>query len=79
MIPKLPEMCGNVKTFEKNEFPKMQKIIKQAGFSRQTFETIKFAFMKIFDFSFKTGHFWAFLLFLGDLCHKLRLKIELGG
>ena len=46
----------------------MQEIIKQAGPSRQLFETVNFAFMKIFDFLVKTALFGAFLLFLGDLC-----------
>ena len=59
--------------------PKMQKIIKQAGPSRQLFETVNFAFMKIFDFLVKTALFEAFLLFFGDSRHKLRQKIELGG
>ena len=59
--------------------PKMQKIIKQVGPSRQLFETVNFAFMKIFDFLVKIALFWASLLFLGDSCHKLRPKIELGG
>ena len=59
--------------------PKMQEIIKQAGPSRQLFETVNFAFMKIFDFLIITAFFWAFLLFLGDLCHKLQSKIERGG
>ena len=54
----------------------MQQIIKQAGPSRQLFETVNFAFMKIFDFLVKTALFGAFLLFLGDLSHKLRLKIK---
>ena len=58
--------------------PKMQQIIKQVGPSRQLFETVNFAFMKIFDFLIKTALLGAFLLFLGDLCHKLRPKIELG-
>ena len=57
----------------------MQEIIKQAGPSRQLFETVNFAFMKIFDSLVKTALFEAFLLFSGDLCHKLRPKIELGG
>ena len=59
--------------------PKMQKIIKQVGPSRQLFETVNFAFMKIFDFLIKTALLGAFLLFLGDSCHKLWPKIELGG
>ena len=59
--------------------PKMQEFIKQAGPSRQLFETFNFAFMKIFDFLIKTALLGAFLLFLGDSCHKLRPKIELGG
>ena len=56
----------------------MQEIIKQVGSSRQLFETVNFAFMKIFDFLVKTALFEAFLLFLGDFCHKLRPKNELG-
>ena len=59
--------------------PKMQKIIKQVGPSRQLFETVNFAFMKIFDFLIKTALLGAFLLFLGDSCHKLQPKIELSG
>ena len=47
----------------------MQEIIKQVGSSRQLFETVNFAFMKIFDFLVKTALFGAFLLFLGDFCH----------
>ena len=57
----------------------MQEIIKQVGSSRQLFETVNFAFMKIFDFLVKTALLGAFMLFLGDLCHKLQPKIELGG
>ena len=56
----------------------MQEIIKQVGSSRQLFETVNFAFMKIFDFLVKTALLGAFLVFLGDLCHKLQLKIKLG-
>ena len=58
--------------------PKLQQIIKQVGSSRQLFETINFAFMKIIDFLVKTALLGAFLLFLGDLCHKLCPKIEFG-
>ena len=58
---------------------KMQQIIKQLGPSRQLFETVNFAFMKIFHFLVKTALLGAFLLFLGDLCHKLWPKIKLGG
>ena len=57
----------------------MQKFIKGTGPSRQLFETVNFAFMKIFDFLVKIALFWASLLFWGDSCHKLRSKIELGG
>ena len=57
----------------------MQKMIEQAGPSRQLFETVNFAFMKNFDFLVKIAIFGALLLFLGDSCHKLRSKIELGG
>ena len=57
----------------------MQKIIKQVGPSSQLFETVNFVFMKIFDFLIKTAILGAFMLFLGDLCHKLRPKIKLGG
>ena len=49
--------------------PKMQKIIKQVGPSRQLFETVNFAFMKFFDSLVKITIFWAFLYFLGDLRH----------
>ena len=45
---------------------------------RQLFETVNFFFIKIFDFLDKTALF-RFLLFLADLWHKLRPKIELGG
>ena len=41
----------------------MQQIIKQADPSRQLFETVNFAFMKIFDFLVKTALSEAFLLF----------------
>ena len=57
----------------------MQEIIKQVGSSRQLFETVNFAFMKIFDFLIKTALLGAFLLFLGDSRHKLRPKIVPGG
>ena len=57
----------------------MQKMIEQADSSRQLFETVNFAFMKNFDFLVKIAIFGAFLLFLGDLCHKLQSKIERGG
>ena len=57
----------------------MQEIIKQAGSSRQLFETVNFAFMKIFDFLVKVAILRAFLLFSSDLDHKLWLKIELCG
>ena len=50
----------------------MQQIIKQAGPSRQLFETVNFAFMKIFDFLVRIADFRASLLFLGDLRHALR-------
>ena len=56
----------------------MQEIIKQVGSSRQLFETVNFAFMKIFDFLIKTALFGAFLLFSGDSRHKLRPKITRG-
>ena len=51
----------------------MQQIIKQAGPSGQLFETVNFAFMKIFIL-IKTSLFWTFF---GDLRHKLRPKIKL--
>ena len=54
--------------------PKM----KETGPVRKLFETVNFAFMKI-SFFFKTVLFGTFLLFLGDLHHKLWPKIELGG
>ena len=56
----------------------MQEIIKQAGRSRQLFETVNFAFMKILDFLVKTALFWTFLLFFGDLHHKSRPKTARG-
>ena len=56
----------------------MQEIIKQVGPSRQLFETVNFAFMKIFDFLVKKALFWTFLLFFGDLRHKSRPKTALG-
>ena len=46
---------------------------------KQFFETVNVAFMKIFDFLVKTALLGAFLLFLGDLCHKLQSKIVRGG
>ena len=50
----------------------MQQIIKQGGPSRQLFETVNFAFMKIFDFLVKKAIFRVILVFLGDLRHALR-------
>ena len=52
----------------------IQKIIKPRSPSRQLLETVNFAFMKIFDFLVKIAIFWAFLHFLGDLRHALRLQ-----
>ena len=57
----------------------MEKIMKQAGPSRQLFETVNFAFMKIFDFLVKIAIFWAFLLFLGWFMSQITAEIELGG
>ena len=57
----------------------MQEIVKQMGSSRQLFETVNFAFMKIFDLLIKTALLGAFLLFLDDLRHKLQPKIVRGG
>ena len=94
MISKLPGIFGNVRKVEKmNSFDsplrklrfckwvssKMQQIKKQAGPSRQLFETVNFVFMKFFHHSIKTDLFGAILVFLDDFCHKLRPKIELGG
>ena len=56
----------------------MQKFIKGTGPSRQLFETVNFAFMKIFDFLVKTAPFGASLLFFCDSGYKLWPKIELG-
>ena len=39
--------------------------MEQAVPSSQLFETVNFAFMKIFDFLVKIAIFWALLLFLG--------------
>ena len=47
----------------------MQKMIEQAGPSRQVFETVNFTFMKIFDFLVKIAVFRAFLFFWGDSRH----------
>ena len=49
----------------------MEKIIEKVGSSRQLFEAVNFAFMKNFDFLVKIAIFGAFMLFLGDSCHKL--------
>ena len=51
----------------------MQEILKQVGSTRQFFETLNFAFMKIFDFLVKIAIFGAFLFFLGDLRHALQV------
>ena len=56
--------------------PKMQQIIKQAGPSAQLLETVNFAFIKFLDLSVKIAILGAFLLFLGDLCHKLQPKLS---
>ena len=45
---------------------KMQQIIKQAG--GQLFETLNFAFMKLFDFLSKQP-------FLGPLCFSLEIHV----
>ena len=84
MSEKLKEMNSVDSPLRKLRFckwtsPKMQQIIKQLALSRQLIETAKFAFIKIFDFLVKTALLGAFLLFLGDLCHKLQPKIEHGG
>ena len=50
----------------------MQETIKQAGPSRQLFETVNFAFMKIFDFLVKIAIFRTFLLFSGDFRQALQ-------
>ena len=55
----------------------MQENIKQLDSGWQLFETVNFAFMKIFVFSIKTALLGACLLFLGDSRHKLQPKIEL--
>ena len=57
----------------------MEKIMKQAGSSRQLFETVNFAFMKNFDFLVKIAIFWAFLLFLGWFMSQITAEIERGG
>ena len=57
----------------------MQKMIEQAGPSRQLFETVNFAFMKNFDFLVKIAIFWAFLLFLGWFMSQITAEIERGG
>ena len=57
----------------------MQKMIEQAGPSRQLFETVNFAFMKNFDFLVKIAIFWAFLLFQGWFMSQITAEIERGG
>ena len=57
----------------------MQKMIEQAGPSRQLFETVNFAFMKNFDFLVKIAIFWAFLLFLGWFMSQITAEIKRGG
>ena len=57
----------------------MQKMIEQAGPSRQLFETVNFAFMKNFDFLVKIAIFLVFLLFLGWFMSQITAEIELGG
>ena len=57
----------------------MQKMIEQAGPSRQLFETVNFAFMKNFDFLVKIAIFWAFLLFRGWFMSQITAEIERGG
>ena len=54
--------------------PKRQKIIKQEGPSRQLFETVDFAFMKIFDSLVKIPILGYFSFFGGDLYHALQTK-----
>ena len=51
----------------------MQKMIEQAGPSRQLFETVNFAFMKTFDFLVKIAVFRASLFFWGDSRHAFLL------
>ena len=48
---------------------KIQKLIKQRSPLKQLFETVNFAFMKIFDSLVKNTIFRVFLLFLRDLHH----------
>ena len=52
----------------------MQKMIEQAGPSRQLFETVNFAFMKNFDFLVKIAIFWAFLRFLGWFASQITVE-----
>ena len=52
----------------------MQKMIEQAGPSRQLFETVNFAFMKNLDFLVKIAIFGPFCFSSGDSRHKLRLN-----
>ena len=55
----------------------MQQILKQAGPSKQLFETANFAFMKIFDFLVKIAISGSFLFFSGDLRHALRPNLNI--
>ena len=47
----------------------MQKMIEQAGPSRQLFETVNFAFMKNFDFLVKIAIFWVGLSAFSRVIH----------
>ena len=65
MSEKLKKMKSGEGPLRKRKFckwavPKIQQIIKQAGPSSQLFETINFAFMKIFDSLVKTAYFRPF-------------------
>ena len=57
----------------------MQEIIKQVGSSRQLFETVNFAFMKIFDILIKLALLGAHLQNLSFLKGPLMQDFKLSG
>ena len=74
MLEKLKKMNSVDSPLRKLRFcdwasQKMKQIIKQVGPSRQLFETVNFAFMKIFDFLVKKA-FLRHLSFFWKICVK---------
>ena len=56
----------------------MQQIMQQAGPSGQLFETVNFAFMKIFDYLIKTALFWGLSVFLGWFTSQITAENRVG-